>query len=1366
MPAPIRRATDGDALRRRLAALRRRLRLVTAVRGLGWLAAVVLGAALAAGALDWRWHLPALVRAAALTGTLAAAGVVALRHLVRPLSARADDLTLALRVEERFPALNDALASTVEFLGPGGVRADSAPLRREAVRRALGKAKGCDFGRVVDARGLRTAVLAAGLAGAAAAALAGLYPTQATTALARLADPFGAREWPRQTRLEVEEPKPRIGRNEPFEVRARVWGVVPERATVSFRFDGVSGVEHSTEVVPTGDGSGRLTTRLDPGRVQRSFRFQVRANDAVSAEYVVTVLPPPLLVPLDQGEPSPRVWLHPPAYTGLPSPTALTPGSGNVEAVQGTAVALRARADRPLRRAWVEYQPETRSAPLTLGLATLAVPHPAGAAAALAAASAAAGPVDAHLEQDRRTFVVHFLPRLAGAYALHFEDETGLANSRLFELRLRPDPAPAVTLVRPAPGQDLLAVLPEAVLRLQVVAEDPVYAVRSVFLEYRVGRAGPPRRLVLSGPGDAVRTTAAWAGPGVLAAGAVPRPTRLEFRRPLPVRSFTRSDGTLPREGDVVVLQACADDFDDVTPNKEPGRSSEVELRIVGRDALEVALNQEQARVQQDLVRLREKERDALGKVVAAEKTLRKSGRLTPEQADNLIQAEQLQQQVREQVGTPDKEGVRSRVDRVLDALRRNGLERTLARDLMGEVARELDRLAENDLERAEARIGEARRQAEAPEDARGRPQPDEARRSASAARARAAEEAARTAEGAAREKAAEAEAQGRRAEAAADPGEKARREAEAARARRLAEELARKGRGLRETAGRERREAAPSPPAREALAEARRHQEEVERTLGALLDRMEPYASARELRSDANHLLEEQQKLQQTLDEFTGRKDFPQGADRDRLSDPQRAELDAAHDAQKKLEERTNQLLGKVQRVAEERKDRDPDTARALQDARQKAAEANIAGRMNEAAEAIARNQLNNARQKQQAGAAGLQKLVKDLGLEDRREEELDRLARKLRKSEDELEGLFQEQERLKKKVRDAQKIGDAAERDRTLQALRREQERLKERTEELLQQLTRQRAGRAGQALGRAAEAMELARRQMAEGQDPGAADEEALDRLDEAARELERAREQTEEQLDRERRARVADALKQLRDRQEALNAEGARLGRLLAEAVRGGKWVRRGAGNPLRGSLTSLVDNQKALAGETADAGRKDLTGTPVFARLVRRAAEAMEQAATRADALVARPPAAEALPDEELGRLQAEALRRLGQVIDSLKSDDGTPPRLAGGAGGGEGGGSGGGEDDGVSPTAQLKLLQTLQKEINRRTDEFARQKLNPDRMGDKEKAALDALRRDQQDVAELLEQLRNPPDVPADAPDKGAGEQGKEGGKP
>src|SRR5207253_4350357 len=83
----------------------------------------------------------------------------------------------------------------------------------------------------------------------------------------------------------------------------------------------------------------------------------------------ILVSPPPLLALLGQ-RPSPQVRLDFPAYTDLP-PQFLPDGSGNVEAVAGTMVTLRAAADRPLRRAWIEYLPETRFTDLAAFLAPL-----------------------------------------------------------------------------------------------------------------------------------------------------------------------------------------------------------------------------------------------------------------------------------------------------------------------------------------------------------------------------------------------------------------------------------------------------------------------------------------------------------------------------------------------------------------------------------------------------------------------------------------------------------------------------------------------------------------------------------------------------------------------------------------------------------------------------------------------------------------------------------------------------------------------------------------------------------------------------------------------------------------------------------
>ncbi|HXG09298.1 MAG TPA: hypothetical protein VNK04_05870, partial [Gemmataceae bacterium] len=696
--------SESALLRRRLAALRHRLLLVIVVRGLGWLLTALLAGALACGLLDWRWHLPSSVRAVFLVGTLAAAGCLAYRYLFLPLSARLDDLALALRIEEHYDQLNDALASTVEFLRepPDSEQFGSPSLRREAVRRALRRAQDCDFGRVIDRRGLHLAGALALLLGSGAVTLAVLHPTLARTALLRLVHPFGGFEWPKQTLLEIDPPRERIGRNEPFEVRGRIRGVIPEQVTVLFKLDDSQTIEHACAVqrAPApfphegegkGEGAGTFATVLKPGQARREIRFRVQANDAVSPGpdrwYRVVVLPPPSLAPLD-GRASPQVRLRPPAYTDLPVQD-LPDGIGDIETVAGTHVTLRAAADRPLARAWIEYEPEPPFVGLAAFLAPLASRHAAGTAALAAAGREVWGEVRAELSADRQTFAAAFVPRASGRYLLNFEDDSGLRNSRLFELRVLADPPPLVNLDRPSDKRDILSVLPTAELPLQALVEDPQFAVRSAWLEYRT-RPGdqppaasldPVHRLPLYD--HQVAGAEAWGPFARLVPPLRLREKRVEIDRRL---SLAKLPGIRLREGDLLILQVCADDFDDVDFTKPPGRSHEVEVRIISRDTLDLILTQQQAEVQKELLRLREQEREAIKKVAEVQARLRKLGRLDDEDLGQLQQTEQLQEQIRERIGSRRQEGLRREVARILETLQNNQLPRSAVHERMEQV--------------------------------------------------------------------------------------------------------------------------------------------------------------------------------------------------------------------------------------------------------------------------------------------------------------------------------------------------------------------------------------------------------------------------------------------------------------------------------------------------------------------------------------------------------------------------------------------------------------------------------------------------------------------------------------------------------
>jgi hypothetical protein len=1243
-----------NPLQIRLAALRRRLRLVVTFRGVATAAALVLVVLVLGGLLDWRMHLPDLVRALILAGTLTGAGYVAYRHLLRPLWANSDDLSLALRVEERYPVLNDALASAVQFLEQPEKtdRAASASLRQEAVQRALGLAKGFNFNPVVDTRGVRTAGLSLAGAGALALILALLYPQLAQTGFLRLTHPFGGYDWPRQTQLQIQA-RTRVARGEAFEIQAGVSGIIPDRATVEYRFDGAPGAKEVYEITRTeGADTGNLVARLEPGRVQRNFRFQVRANDAVSRWFEVEVLPPPQLVVLG-GRPSPQIHLRYPAYSDLPEQD-LPDGASSVEAIAGTAVTLRAGTDRPIVRAWLEYPDEL--APVVhvaSGINALS-----GLALCNALDLAMSRPavwkrVPARLSSDGKIFELEFIARLSGSFALHFEDELGIGNVRLIDIRAQLDPAPVVHLERPSRSQDSLDILPDAEITIHVQAADPVYALRSVYAEYsKKGSGQETSRVPFS-------------------------PLRVRTQQVDISRRWALGDLKL-KEGDVLTLQACAEDFDDVTVLKQPGRSQEVELRVVGKNQLDIALNEAEAQIQQELTRLQKEQQEAIEKVIPAEAQWRNKAPLQAKHLDELLQAEQIQQQIRARVGTR-QEGLRAEVARIQQALRDNHLPRSARQDRMDAIANELERLSREELDQIEPRLTEARKETEMSRRSQG-------------------------------------------SEKKAQPQEP-------------------------EAASAANKDRAPLP-------EARRHQDEVKKTLDELLKLLEPWSSSREVKGEARSILQEQTELQKQTEKLA---EETRGQPVDKLDANSRAEVDRLAELQNKLAERTEQLLDKLQRLAEARPKDDAD-AKAMKSAAEKGQQSNAAGKMKEAANNIRANRSNEAGSQQAESKKAMEDVVKSL--EDRPEEDLERLIKKMKQAEDRLADLADKQELLQKKMREAAQIADEAKREEQLKRLAREQEQLQRETQDMVRELSRLRSERASRALSQAGSQMQRAGRQMQNGQDAQEQQDEALDRLNDAQQELQQDREQAEEQLTREKLAKIADLIKGKRERQQALNAEAARIHR---QVLQGKNWS-----DELLASFNDLADNQEQLGKETSELANDKLTGAKVFMHLLGKSAEAMQEASKRmrerlerakerlnrnADKESNPDAAAENLANDDIQKLQQTALRRIDQVLEALKQDKGLRAGnqnsgSRGGGGGGGGGQHGGGEGDNIPPMSQLKALKALEQEIYDRTRDFHKKHPDVSKLNSKEQEALRALRREQQELTDLFRDITAPPAEP------------------
>ncbi|MBX9584138.1 MAG: DUF4175 domain-containing protein, partial [Gemmataceae bacterium] len=665
------------------AALGRGRRRAALAAGVFALVAVVGGGVVLAGGLDAVFHLPPLARAFALVLILAAAGVVGLRGVVAALRLPTKPMAVALELEGRFTRLNDSLASAVAFLADrdrGDDRGVSRRLRAAAVRKAERLAERLDLHQIVPTGRAWKWFWAALAVGLVAGPLAAWNADRAATAIVRLADPFGNHPWPAKTRIAVLAPElfpARLPKGDPFDLRFTVAGELPDRATVAVR---VEGGEEWEEPYPltadpkAGSPVAAVAARLDPSRLPHHFTVRVTANDADTGWLAVAVVPPPRLVPLD-GRPSPQVYAAPPAYTGLP-PGELPDGAAVVEVPLGTTLSLRAAADVRLSRAVLTFQGDRAAIDPAAPFAGLGHLNPLGAVGGRLLADAIAADVPLTVSGDGKVMMVTFTPSASGLYALRMTDETGLAGSRLLELRLTPDPAPTVTLLRPSAGRDPLLVVPTARVPVHVSAEDRVYAVRRAFLEYRVGRDGALRVVPLVDTRAASDPLAAAAGGA--AASLRPNPLRADAVVALAVNGFLRDDGTPVRDGDTVILRGAADDYDDVSVLKEPGRSGEVELQVRSVEAVEAVLQKELAELRPELIRAREQQREAAAK--AAGVTPRPDGTLSPADRDALQAAEAAQRQVRGRVADA-RDGLRAKADLLRDTARANGLPRSPTTD-------------------------------------------------------------------------------------------------------------------------------------------------------------------------------------------------------------------------------------------------------------------------------------------------------------------------------------------------------------------------------------------------------------------------------------------------------------------------------------------------------------------------------------------------------------------------------------------------------------------------------------------------------------------------------------------------------------
>ncbi len=517
---------------------------------------------------------------------------------------------------------------------------------------------------------------------------------------------------------------------------------------------------------------------------------------------------------------------------------------------------------------------------------------------------------------------------------------------------------------------------------------------------------------------------------------------------------------------------------------------------------------------------------------------------------------------------------------------------------------------------------------------------------------------------------------------------------------------------------------AAPTKPAKDALAEARDNQRAIAGELKKMLDGLSEFETYRGVVKDAQELLKQQeQAMKQTAD--VAAKPDTVGKAPEELPAERKSEMAELASKQAQVGKGLGGLMERMAEMAKRLDESDPLAASGLRESAARADRQGTAGKIADAAGKIEKNQMGQAQKSQEQARDDLRELVDSI--QNRRERELTRLVKELKNAEAELEKTRARQAQNLKKTRAARDIADPVKRKEELRKLAKEQAQIKKDLERQLQKLAKLNAGGAERAGRNAQGKMDQAQGELDDdqGDEAGKKEEEALADLDDAQDELEQTRKDAEEQLAVEQLARMGDQLKSLAERQakvvtEIQDYERTQAAGKLSIAQRAG--------------VRGLGQVQSGLRDETGEMIEK-LEGAPVFALTLRRAAAKMEEAAKRLQ---------EIKPDSAAQAAAQDASDRFKQLIESLKPDSGGQGQGQGGGGGGGGGGAGGQGGDGIPATAQLKMLKSLQQEINEKTESFDELKRRDKKLTPEQTREIKRLADDQGVLADLVRDLTRP----------------------
>jgi len=472
---PPRRAAECQALiERRLRETRRRVKGVDIASGLLALAIGGLAYLLLAAVID-HWLITGGMgfagRLIALAGLVAGGGFYFAERILPLVVHRINPVFAAQTLEQSRPSLKNGLINLL-FLRRHRDEIDRDVLAKK-VYRGLERETAAELAAIdVDTAVDHSPLIRRGYLLAAILAICCLYlllsPKNPLVSFSRVIWPWAGIEAPTRVTIDRIEPGDAVAfQGDTIDVSAEVQGLrAGETVKLYYTTADDQSVDEAVPMtLPEGGYRHRCDLPPDTFGLQQDVTYYLAAGDCRTERFAIKVQTA-LTILVD------AVEYDYPDYTGIADRTVRR--TGDVRAIEGTRVTIRATANRPIQRAMMEMDCDPRQAlkmSVTGTTATVGFPL--------------------LIERDDPT-----RPQYE-SYQIRFSDPVGYENRRPIRHRIEviPDLRPDIRLVDPPPEE---IQLPEnGALDLRVRAEDPDFALRRVVLRAeRDGRSLPIRPLL------------------------------------------------------------------------------------------------------------------------------------------------------------------------------------------------------------------------------------------------------------------------------------------------------------------------------------------------------------------------------------------------------------------------------------------------------------------------------------------------------------------------------------------------------------------------------------------------------------------------------------------------------------------------------------------------------------------------------------------------------------------------------------------------------------------------------------------------------------------------------------------------------